>query len=126
VVRQGDVTWSNPKVLTTLALLFLCGVTIGSALTRVYLHSHWPAAVSNTPAIERVRHVGLGDLKQKLNLTPAQEQIITKILDDYGKFYQNIEDEREDVAAVGKQRILEALTPAQQQRFNELIGGHQR
>ena len=65
--------------------------------------------------------MGLGSLKAKLNLTPAQEQIITKILDDYGKFYQNIEDEREDVAEDGRRRILEALTPDQRTRFNEMI-----
>lgn len=49
-----------------------------------------------------------------------------KILDDYGKFYQNIEDEREDVAEYGRRRILNALTPEQQIRFNEMITPHAR
>jgi hypothetical protein len=121
MLRHGDVTWSNPKVLTTLALIFLCGAAIGSAITRGYIRSHLAMPARTPPAIEQARHVGLADLRQKLNLTPAQEKVITKILDDYGKFYQNIEDEREDVAAVGKERILEALTPEQRRLFNELI-----
>ncbi len=44
-----------------------------------------------------------------------------KILDDYGKFYQNIEDEREDVAEDGKKRILEVLTPDQRRLFNGIV-----
>ena len=61
-----------------------------------------------------------------MNLSPTQEQQNTKILDDYAKFYQNIEDEREDTAAVGKQQILQTLTPQQRQRFNELLGSKRR
>ncbi len=90
-------------------------------LTRGYLHSLWASRNTPSPAIERARHVGLGNLKQELNLTPSQEQAITKILDDYGKYYQNIEDEREDVAEDGRKRILESLTPAQRKRFNEIV-----
>jgi hypothetical protein len=44
------------------------------------------------------------------------------VLDDYGKYYQNIEDEREDVAEHGKQRILSVLDERQKKRFNEIFG----
>ena len=121
MLRHSHVTWSNPRVLATLAVIFLCGAAVGSVITRGLLHSHIEVTRS-APAIEQARRIGLGTLKTELNLTPAQEKVITKILDDYAKFYQNIEDEREDVAAVGKQRILEALTPDQRQRFNTLLG----
>jgi len=76
--------------------------------------------MSAAPAIEKARHVGLAALKTKLNLTPAQERVVTKVLDDYGKFYQNIEDERQDVAEYGRRQILEVLTPEQRARFNEM------
>lgn len=49
-----------------------------------------------------------------------------KILDDYGKFYQNIEDEREDVAEYGRKRLLETLTPEQRTRFNQMISQKRR
>ncbi len=116
------MTWSNPKVLLTLGLIFVCGVACGSAVTQGYIHSHWhntPAAVS--PDIEKARSVGLTVLKSQLSLTPAQELSVTKILDDYGKFYQNIEDERQDVALDGKRRILEVLTPVQRDRFLKMV-----
>jgi Spy/CpxP family protein refolding chaperone len=104
----------------------LCGSVLGAAAARIYLHSRMPAQVHAVPAIEQARHVGLANLKKKLNLTPAQEQVVTKILDDYGKFYQNIEDEREDVAEYGRKRLLETLTPEQQERFNQMIGQKRR
>ncbi len=126
MLRHRDATWSNPRVLSTLAIIFLCGAAFGAAITRGYLHSRWAAQAAPPPAIERARHVGLGNLKARLNLTPAQEQEITKILDDYGKFYQNIEDEREDVAEYGRRRILNALTPEQRAQFNAMIGPRQK
>ena len=122
MLRPGDATWSNPKVLSTLLLIFLCGSAVGAVFTRAYLHSRWAHQTTSAAAIDRVRHLGLGSLKATLNLTPAQERVVTKTLDDYGKFYQNIEDEREDTAKVGTQQILEVLTPEQQKRFNQLIG----
>ena len=65
--------------------------------------------------------VRLNALKAQLNLSPQQEAVVTKELDDYAKYYQNIEEERMDVAQHGKQRILGVLTPQQQKRFVELF-----
>ena len=121
MVRQRDEGWSNPKVLAILALLFICGAAFGSAVTSAYLH----ARISNAKPyadMEAVRHIGLGRLKVQLNLTPDQEKIVMKELDDYAKYYQNIEDEREDVAEHGKQRILDVLTPDQRARFRAIFG----
>ena len=87
---------------------------------RSYLRSRWATLSPATPAIETARHVGLGALKTRLNLNVSQEQTITKILDDYGKYYQNIEDERQDVARYGSQRILDTLTTRQKELFNNL------
>jgi hypothetical protein len=40
--QQREPGWSNPKVLTIFALIFLCGSAFGAALTRSYLHRHLP------------------------------------------------------------------------------------
>ena len=72
--------------------------------------------------LEAARQVGVARLRADLNLTEAQEKTVMKVLDDYGKFYQNIEDEREDVAEYGKRRILAVLTPEQRSRFNDIFG----
>jgi len=120
MLRRDQTGWSNPKVLAVLAVIFVCGAAFGSAITRSYLHSHMFHPRSDR-AIEMARQVGLQRLKAALNLSPAQERTVTEVLDDYGKYYQNIEDEREDVAESGKQKILAVLTPDQKKRFKQIF-----
>ncbi|HMF78585.1 MAG TPA: hypothetical protein VK604_23210 [Bryobacteraceae bacterium] len=121
--REDDDGWSNPKVLIIFALIFLCGLAAGSAITRTYLHSRIQG-MGTTATMEAARHYGVIRLKTELGLTPDQEKTIMQVLDDYGKYYQNIEDEREDVAEHGRRRILDTLTPDQQARFNRIFRKH--
>jgi len=118
---RHDAGWANRKVLTVLAVIFLCGVACGSAVTRNYLHSKIVVRTQDL-GLDAAQRVGLNRLKTDLNLTADQERVVTKVLDDYAKYYQNIEDEREDVAEHGKQRILDVLTPEQRKKFSELFG----
>jgi hypothetical protein len=122
MLRQ-DAGWSNPKVLAIFGVIFLCGLAAGSVLTRAYLHARMPVTTQER-TIEAAQRFGLDRLKTTLNLTPSQEQTITEVLDDYGKYYQNIEDQREDVAEHGKQRILDVLDQRQKNRFNEIFHTH--
>lgn len=118
--HEDDDGWSNPKVLTIFALIFLCGLAAGAAITRSYLHSRMEG-IGVTATMEAARHYGVSRLKTELNLSADQEKTIMQVLDDYGKYYQNIEDEREDVAEHGRRRILDTLTPDQQTRFNRIF-----
>lgn len=118
MLRHSGASWSNPKVLTVLTVIFLCGAAVGSALTSL---GHSRPAFDRQTAMERARHIAFDHLRTELNLTPSQEKTITKVLDDYGKYYQNIEDEREDVAEHGKERILSVLDDRQKKRFLELL-----
>lgn len=60
-------------------------------------------------------------MKIQLHLTPQQEVVVDKELDDYAKYYQNIQEEKEDVAELGMRKILEVLTPQQRQTFRRLV-----
>jgi hypothetical protein len=120
MMRHSDARWSNPKVLAILTLIFLCGAAFGSAVTRQYLHSKLFPPRQQEP-MEVARHLGLSRLKAELNLSPDQEKIVTKELDDYAKYYQNIEEQREDVAELGKQRIMDVLSDQQKRRFLRLF-----
>jgi hypothetical protein len=79
-------------------------------------------SIYGSHGIEQASQFGLQRLQQELELTPAQVQVITKELDDYAKFYQNIEDQREDVAQLGTQHIINILTPVQKVKFYKLLG----
>jgi hypothetical protein len=111
--QDDDASWSNPKILLVLVLIFLCGTAVGSAVTQRVIHSR----VTRSRSLE----VQLKDLKSALGLTIQQQQIVNKELDDYAKYYQNIEEERANVARYGKERIFKVLTPEQQKRFNEIF-----
>ena len=116
---EDNLTWSHPQVLLILSVVFLLGAAIGVAATRVYFH----ATMVHKPAPIAMR---LNALKVKLHLTPEQERTVTRELDDYAKYYENIEEERMDVAQHGKQRILAVLSPEQQKQFLELFDQLQR
>ena len=121
MLRENDAGWSNPKVLAILAVVFVCGLACGSALTSAFMHSRM-ATGSSYQSMERARRVGWQKLRDQLQLTPDQVRIVTKELDDYAKYYQNIEDQREDVAQLGTQHILAVLTPDQRDRFYKILG----
>lgn len=120
MLRHNDASWSNPKVLTSLAVIFLCGAALGAAVTSGFLHARM-AAPTRVESMNTAQRVGVRHLRAELNLTSEQEETVMKVLDDYGKYYQNIEDEREDVAEHGKQRILSVLNQQQKKRFLELL-----
>jgi hypothetical protein len=119
--HQSEPGWSNPRVLTIFALIFLCGIAFGAALTRSYFHKHLVSRDRHEASIESAGRFGLDKLNRELDLTPEQLRFITQELDDYRKYYQNIEDERLDVAEHGKQRILDRLNDQQKRKFNDLF-----
>jgi hypothetical protein len=118
MLRHTDAGWSNPKVLTIFALIFVCGLVIGAAITVAVLHrTMLPKRTDHAPAAK----ISVERLRRDLRLTPEQERFVTKELDDYAKYYQNIEEERQDVAEHGKQRILGILDPEQKKRFLQMF-----
>ena len=125
MLRQDQDGWTNPKVLTIFAVIFLCGAAFGSAVTRSYLHGIFVRSRQHY-GMDEAQHIGLKGLVAVLSLTPDQEKTVMKELDDYAKYYQNIEDERDDVAAHGRQRILAVLTPDQKKKFNAIYGQMQQ
>ncbi len=125
MLRQEEDGWANPKVLVIFAVIFLCGAAFGSAVTRTYLHAKLFSA-KQYHGMDAAQHIGLTGLRTRLSLTPAQEKIVMKELDDYAKYYQNIEEERDDVAAHGREHILRVLTAEQQRKFNQIYGRLER
>ena len=78
MLREDDDGWSNPKVLTIFALIFLCGLAAGAAITRSYLHSRM-AGDGVTATMDAARRYGVTRLKTELSLTPVQEKTIMQV-----------------------------------------------
>ena len=114
--------WSNPKVLAILAVVFLCGAAFGAAGMREYLH-RWMPTQNGREFVYQGKRLGVEQLKSQLNLRPDQALRVELMLDDFAKYYQNIEDQRSAVAAMGKEKILEVLDDDQKQRFERMLRG---
>jgi hypothetical protein len=120
MLRHSEAGWTNPKVLSILAVVFLCGAAFGAAMMRQYIHSHFSLPTVRD-FIYQGHRVGFDTLKRTLNLTPQQEQTVEAALDDFAKYYQTLEEQREDVAEAGKRRIDAVLTPEQKRRFAQIL-----
>lgn len=120
MLHRGEAGWANTKVIAILAVVFLCGSVVGATLMRNYLHPR--LSPPDGQEIElRGQRVDFNTLKRSLNLTSAQEETVVQVLDDFAKYYQNIEEQREDIAESGRRRILAVLNPDQKQRFYRLF-----
>lgn len=115
-------TWQNPRILSTLLLVFLAGATTGAVSMKFGLHDllHKTGAIkSGTPDN---KEAVLQKFRTDLNLTPAQADKISLVLDDYRHYYQSVQDQLDDIRATGKMRILQELDPAQREKFQKLMG----
>lgn len=111
-------SWQNPKVLTTLVMVFMAGALAGAIAMQAGLHAelhrgatYWQGEKSQ---------FSYDQLKTQLNLTPDQANKLKTILDDFVKYHDDLEAQIEDVRATGRNRIIQILNPEQRKRFNQL------
>lgn len=111
-------TWQNPRILTTLVLVFLTGALAGAIGMQEGLHAqlHRGAAYWRGDKGE----FSYQRLQTELNLTPDQSERLKTILDDFAKYHEDLEAQIEDVRATGRNRIVQILTPEQRKRFEKL------
>jgi hypothetical protein len=111
------VSWTNPRILTTLLLVFLAGSVCGAFTMRERLHK----ALHNEPAAKIPgTQLSYDRLKSDLNLSPQQSDSIRMILDDMLKYHEDLQHQIEDVRATGKNRIRAVLTDDQKKQFERL------
>jgi Spy/CpxP family protein refolding chaperone len=112
-------SWQNPRVLTTLVLVFLTGAMAGAITMRAGLHDKMHR--STAPYWREGRNEFSYDrLKKDLDLTPDQSERLKTILDDFDKYHEDLQAQIEDVRATGKNRIMQMLDARQRQRFEQL------
>jgi Spy/CpxP family protein refolding chaperone len=111
-------SWQNPRILTTLILVFLTGAMAGAIGMRAGLHEqlHRSAAYWRGEKAD----FSYDELRKELHLTPEQSERLKTILDDFAKYHQDLEAQIEDVRATGRNRIVQILTPEQRRRFEQL------
>ena len=113
----------NPKVISTLVVVFLAGAAVGALAMQLGLHDklHRTAAAASKPVPLAAKDAVLQRFKTELSLSPAQTQQISSILDDYRHYYQSLQDQLDDVRALGKTRIVQILDEGQRQKFDKMM-----
>lgn len=116
-VAYERATWQNPRIFSTLLLVFLAGGAAGAVSMKFGLHEilHRSTPPASKEAV-------LQKFRADLNLTPAQTDKISLVLDDYRHYYQSVQDQLDDIRATGKMRILQELDPAQRDKFQKMMG----
>jgi Spy/CpxP family protein refolding chaperone len=110
-------SWQSPRILTTLLLVFLAGGATGAVSMKFGLHQ-----VLHRSSVPTSKEAVLQKFRADLNLTAAQTEKISLILDDYRHYYQSVQEQQDDIRATGKMRILEELDPAQRDKFQKMMG----
>jgi len=113
----------NPKVISTLVVVFLAGAAAGALAMQLGLHEklHHTAAAASKPVPPAAKDAVLQRFKTELNLSSAQTLQISSILDDYRHYYQSLQDQLDDVRAWGKTRIVQILDDSQRQKFDKMM-----
>lgn len=116
----------NPRVIATLAVVFLAGAAVGALSMQMGLHERLHRTVS-AASPQPVRKASTNDalvqrFKTELDLSSDQTDKIAMVLDDYRHYYQNLQEQLDDVRATGKIGILRILNPEQRAKFEKIMG----
>ena len=114
-------SWQNPKVLTTLLLVFVAGAFAGALSMRWGLHERLHPGSTTSWKDPQAAKSFLVRCRKELNLTPKQAEEMSTILDDYKLYYQSVQDQLDEVRSTGKSRIMALLDEQQRQKFEKLL-----
>jgi Spy/CpxP family protein refolding chaperone len=112
--------WRDPRIISVLLLVFLCGSAAGALgwrYTRVSAAAPNPAQAWK----EGGRDITLQKFRKELNLTDEQAQEIAVILDDFMMYLQTLQAQIDDVRASGKDRIVKILNAQQREKFSRMM-----
>jgi Spy/CpxP family protein refolding chaperone len=108
-------SWSNPKVLAALLLVFLCGAAFGALALR--LATRPPGRTNGPDSVGK----SVARFQQELNLSSEQAGKLEIILDDYMKYMHDLQSQMDDVRVHGKEMVLKILNEEQRKKFEKLI-----
>lgn len=121
MVTGDRISWSNPRVLAVLLLVFVSGTLSGAIAYRMIRSKRNNPPTSAASPSWNNKDGFLARYKKELNLTDEQTAKMAKVLDDYKMYYQNLQEQLEEVRSTGKSEILKILDETQRQKFEKLV-----
>lgn len=114
-------SWQNPKVLTTLLLVFVAGVLAGALTMQWRLHDLLHRYSTSAWKDPNAAKTFMDRCRKDLNLSPKQTEDMAAILDDYKSYYQSVQDQLDDVRATGRSKIMALLDDQQRKKFDRIL-----
>ena len=118
-MTDSRMTWQNPRILSILLLVFVCGAMAGAVTMRLGFaqtfrrpQSYWK---------EGGKEISLDRFRRELSLNDEQTRQMETVLNDFVMYYQSLQEQMNDVRAQGKFRITQILNEEQRQKFNRMI-----
>lgn len=120
-IHDSRPSWHNPRIVSTLLLVFLCGATAGAIAVRLGILGPVRPSFAGTVWTEGDKTLYLDHLRKELDLTPDQSREIELVLDDFMMYYQSLQSQMDEVRANGKQRIMKVLNEEQRKKFEKIL-----
>jgi hypothetical protein len=122
-MAYARMTWSNPRVLGTLLLVFLAGMGTGALTVKLYARR---AATSRAAISTLEKKVMLDQFKKDLELDATQVEKIEIILDDFMKYVHDLQNQMDETRRYGREKILRILNEDQKKKFEKTLAELQR
>lgn len=119
MLSDPQASWTNPRILVTLLLIFLCGSLAGALVIRYAFQPEQPQPAAYWT--KGGKDISLQRFERELSLTPEQSKTIEMILDDFVMYYDTLQSQMDEVRASGKGRIMEVLTTEQREKFKTML-----
>ena len=114
----------NPRIASTLLLVFLAGGAIGMLSMQYGLHDrlHKTVAAASLPHESgKGKEAVLQNFKTKLDLSQDQTDQIAVVLEDHRHYYESLQDQLDDLRSTGRTRIVQILQPGQREKFEKMM-----
>ena len=110
----------NPRIASTLLLVFFAGAAVGMLGMRYGLHDRLHRIVAAAPPRDTNREAVLQNFKTQLDLSAEQTDQIAVVLQDYSHYYESLQDQLDDLRSTGLSRIQHILQPGQREKFEKM------
>lgn len=122
-MAYSRMTWSHPRVLGTLLLVFLAGIGTGALAMKLTARR---AAIARGGIGSLDKKVALDQFKKDLDLSSAQVEKIEIVLDDFMKYVHDLQNQMDETRRYGREKIVSVLNEDQRKKFEKTLAELQR
>ncbi len=121
---SNRVTWSHPKVITALLVVFLAGAASGAIAFRTLSRNTLTGKAKAMRSMDRRELMDY--FRREMDLNDGQRQRVESLLEDHFKMLQMLGAQTEEVRMHGRESIAKLLTEEQRKKFEGLMSEWQR